>query len=713
MQLAASKSRLSLALAATSTVLLLVSGPAASATSSTRAAVRHTEERLLVKFQPTASATEVKRTLAAAGATEAATIRGLGVRVARVPAGSLSSALRSLRSKRAVLFAEQDARVAPSDVVLNDFRWRDSWALPKIHAPKAWGITTGNSQVIVAVLDSGVDFQQPDLQGAFVPGRDIYNNDADPSDDNGHGTGAAGVVAARSDNGVGVTSICGSCSIMPVKIAGSDGYATSSTMASGITWAVDHGARILTISFASPTSSSTVASAIQYARNHNALVFASAGNYSSSAAYYPAASPGAIAVAATSESDSLESYSNYGSWVQLAAPGCNYSTLWTAKYSSNPYNLYCGTSSAAPAAAGIAALALSRDPSVTADQLEQALYNGATPVGSFVKYGRADAFGTMKALGATEVVAPNAPAPRAAEEPVQLVWPGNALAGAPQPGQILAASTGGWTGALPMSFTWTWSRCDSIGASCATVSVGTSSTYTVSTADTGYALRVSLTASNSFGLASSTSAPSLLVAGSPGPATAPTVTSPPVITGIAQEGQILSASTGAWNGSPTAYGYQWQRCDGLGNACAVLAGATAASYTATSADVGATLRVAVTASNGAGSATAISSPTVVVAAAPSSTTTTTTYSGSINTKRPSQSFDVSLPNGSLRADLAFTKCNQLGLELRTAAGSVKSAVGPSVVTMATQTSAGAYSFVVSGNIARGSCSFTLTVSASG
>jgi hypothetical protein len=225
---------------------------------------------------------------------------------------------------------------------------------------------------------------------------------------------------------------------------------------------------------------------------------------------------------------------------------------------------------------------------------------------------------------------------------------------------------------------------------------------------------VSLTASNGFGSASSKSALSLAVGGS-APGAAPTVASPPVITGLSQEGQTLSASTGAWNGSPTAYGYQWKRCDNLGNACTVIAGATDASYTSTSADVGATLRAAVAASNATGSTTAVSAPTAVIAPAapPPPSTSSTTYTGSINAKRQSQAFDVLLPRGSVRADLSFSRCSQLGLDLRNDAGSQASMVGPSVVTLTATTSAGAYSFVVTGSPGRGSCSFTLTVIANG
>jgi subtilisin family serine protease len=671
---------------------------------------------LLVQFKAQASVTARTAALTRAGAVLTRSIPQLDVMVVKGPA----TAAASFRANAAVAHVELDGRVAPSDVALNDFRWRDSWALPKIHAPKAWSVTRGSPQVVVAVLDTGVDYRQPDLQGAFVAGRDIINNDADPSDDNGHGTGAAGVVAARSDNGVGVTSICGGCSIMPVKIAGSDGMATWSAMASGITWAVDHGARVLSISFASPSGSSTVASAIQYARSHDALVFVSAGNYSSSSPYYPAAYPGAIAVASTDQNDSRESYSNYGSWVQVAAPGCNYSTLLTMS-NANPYNFFCGTSSAAPAAAAVAALALSYKPSATADQIEQALYAGAVGVGSFVKYGRVDAWNTIASLGATSASVGDAPAAIAGDVPTLLSWPGNALSAAPQAGQILAASSAGWTGAIPLSFTWTWSRCDSAGANCRVVSSSTSSTYAVSAADGGYTLRATLTAANSFGSASSVSVASLTVGGTTTVVSAPAATSLPAIAGTPQDGQKLTASAGVWSGSPTAYAYQWQRCDSVGGACTAITAASATSYAVSSTDVGSTLRVAVTASNAGGSVTAVSAPTAAVLAAatsttpspPPTTTSTTTFTGSLNAKRSSQSFDVSLPSGSVKADLTFAKCDRLGLDLRNGGGSLATATGPSVVSVAATATAGSYSFVVSGSVAKGSCSFTLTATSTG
>jgi subtilisin family serine protease len=688
-------------------VLLVGATPAVSSNLAAPVATR-----LLVKFKPQVAASVRAGVLRSVGGTVESSIPQLGVDVLQAP----SAAFNQLQANPGVDYVERDARVAPSDVALNDFRWRDSWALPRINAPQAWSVTTGDPRVVIAVLDTGVDYRQPDLQGAFVAGYDFVNNDTDPSDDNGHGTGAAGVVAARSDNGVGVTSICGGCSIMPIKIAGSDGYATWSAMASGITWAVDHGARILSISFASTSGSTTVSNAIQYARSHDALVFASAGNYSSATPYYPAAYPGAIAVAATDENDALASYSDYGSWVQVAAPGCNYSTLWTAT-NSNPYNLFCGTSSAAPAAAAVAGLALSYSPAASADQIEQALYAGATKVGSFVKYGRVDAWGTLASLGAGAPAASAAPAARPGDLPVLLTWPGNPLTSNPQAGQILAASSGGWVGSLPLAFTWTWRRCDTMGANCQLISSSTASTYTVSTADNGYTLQATLAASNNSGSASATSVASLPVGGGSASGgstggTAPVDTTLPTISGTPQVGQTMAATAGSWSGSPTGYAYQWQRCDTNGGSCTAISGTTASSYTLASADSGFTIRIAVTASNAYGSDTASSNATAVVASGGSTSTNSTTtasFAGTVSKGQPSRSYSITVGAGVATASLSFSKSSTLTLTVSTSGGStVGTTSGASALSLAANLQPGTYIYTVSN--ATGNASFNLNIS---
>jgi len=187
------------------------------------------------------------------------------------------------------------------------------------------------------------------------------------------------------------------------------------------------------------------------------------------------------------------------------------------------------------------------------------------------------------------------------------------ITGTPQDGQTLSASTGSWSGTQPITYGYQWQRCDSGGANCAPITGATGPTYTATSADVGRTLRVVVTGTNSAGSASATSAATTIVQAAA--ASPPVNTSPPTITGTPQDGQTLSASTGSWSGTqPITYGYQWQRCDSGGANCAPITGATGPTYTATSADVGRTLRVVVTGTNSAGSASATSAATTIVQA---------------------------------------------------------------------------------------------------
>jgi hypothetical protein len=511
----------------------------------------------------------------------------------------------------------------------------------------------------------------------------------------------AGVAAGRSNNGV--AGYCGGCSIIPVKITGSDGYASFSAMASGLTWSADQGARVINLSFAGSSGSTTVRDAIAYAHDRGAVVTVSAGNYGSGAMTYPAAYPGALAVATVDSGEALETYSNYGSWVQVAAPGCNYATKRTT--ASSPFGAFCGTSSAAPAAAGIAALAFSYKPSATNTEVEQALQSSAVSK-SFVQYGRVDAWGTLAALGATN---PAATAPTNGGPPMILSSTGGLLTAAPQPGQAVSTSGGGWSGASTIRLTYQWRRCDSAGANCAAIAGATSSTYTTTSADTGYTLRSAVTASNSLGSAVAVSEPSSGTGGTP-TGSAPASTSSPAVSGTTTTGSTLSASTGVWSGSPTSYAYQWQRCDSTGNACTALSGATGPSYSLSSGDVNYTMRVAVTASNAYGSSTATSTPTAAVTAAPAAGLTNTSFSGSISKRSPSSSFDVTVAAGDATATLTFTKASSLTVTLIAPDGTtVGTATGASGLRLTRALSAGTYRYAVSGSVAKGSASFTLAV----
>ncbi len=186
------------------------------------------------------------------------------------------------------------------------------------------------------------------------------------------------------------------------------------------------------------------------------------------------------------------------------------------------------------------------------------------------------------------------------------------IAGTPQAGQTLTTSNGTWTGTQPITYAYQWQSCDSGGANCAPIAGATGSSYMAGASDVGTTLRVTVTASNSVGNASSTSGATTVVQPASAP---PSNTAPPTISGTAQEGQTLNANPGTWSGTqPMTFTYQWQRCDSGGNNCGTISGATSAGYVLTSADVGSTIRVAVTAANSVGNANATSSQTGVVQA---------------------------------------------------------------------------------------------------
>jgi hypothetical protein len=183
------------------------------------------------------------------------------------------------------------------------------------------------------------------------------------------------------------------------------------------------------------------------------------------------------------------------------------------------------------------------------------------------------------------------------------------IAGAAQEGQTLTASQGSWSGS-PTSYAYAWSQCNPNGGSCSALAGATAATYKATTTDVGHTLRVTLTATNSGGSTPATSAPSALVSA----ATAPTNTAAPTITGSLQVASTLTASQGTWSGTPTSYTYAWSRCDANGDSCAKIDGATNNTYTLTQADAGATLRISLLATNGAGSTQFTSEPTALVPA---------------------------------------------------------------------------------------------------
>jgi hypothetical protein len=189
-----------------------------------------------------------------------------------------------------------------------------------------------------------------------------------------------------------------------------------------------------------------------------------------------------------------------------------------------------------------------------------------------------------------------------------------AISGTPQAGQKLSTSTGSWLND-PTAYSYQWEDCDSVGIACSAVSGATGSSYTLTSGDVGHTVRSVVTATNSGGSASASSAATAVVSASVSP---PSSSGSPVVSGTAEQGQVLSTTNGSWSGSPTSYGYGWEDCNSSGGSCSAISGATGSSYTLTSGDVGHTVRSVVTATNSGGSASASSAATAVVSASSSS-----------------------------------------------------------------------------------------------
>jgi len=219
------------------------------------------------------------------------------------------------------------------------------------------------------------------------------------------------------------------------------------------------------------------------------------------------------------------------------------------------------------------------------------------------------AAGVLGAAGVAAGVVGAAPERKSASAPVNTAPP--TVSGTAQLGQTLSSTTGAWSGDSPISYAFTWQRCNSSGASCSPISGATAQSYTIVAADVGSTLRVGISASNTAGNASATSSPTGVV-GSGG--TAPNPTTQPNPHGTAEAGQTVYVDNGTWSGTtPMTFTYQWERCNS-GGSCSNISGAANSSYGVTTADVGYRLRATVTATNGAGSASVASNLTATVLA---------------------------------------------------------------------------------------------------
>jgi len=307
--------------------------------------------------------------------------------VVDVPPNNLSSLWNEAQAGSLARYMEPDM-VFRAQFVPDDLYYHYQWALPQIQADWAWNKTTGDSSILVAVADSGIDYNHPDLMNNYVAlGYDWVNGDNDPLDDFGHGTACAGIIGAQLNNAAGIAGIA-QVKIMAEKGLNSTGYGFETNLAIAIIHAVVQGARIISISWGGGDSE-LIHDAIKYAYENDVLVLAAAGNLNSDSKVYPAAYDEVVAVAATDQTDEKAGFSNWGSWIGVAAPGTQilstmptyHVTLNDEGYSPN-YDYISGTSAASPHAAGVAALIWSSFPSATRDWVRGQLSFTADDLGS-------------------------------------------------------------------------------------------------------------------------------------------------------------------------------------------------------------------------------------------------------------------------------------------------------------------------------------------
>ncbi|MBA4371179.1 MAG: hypothetical protein C0418_06360, partial [Coriobacteriaceae bacterium] len=306
-----------------------------------------------------------------------------GALLVRVPAGQSRQTYAKSLVRDAVVAAVQPNYRYEAAWVPNDTLYSSQWGLPRIGCEQAWDVTKGSASVVVAVIDTGVDLAHPDLAGQIDTANDwdFVNSDATAQDDEGHGTHVAGTVAAATNNGAAVAGVAPDCRILPIKVLDWRGGGSTFNVAEGIKWAADHGADVINLSLGGGTYDSYMAGQIAYAQGtKDVVVVAAAGNEGSSGgAIYPARYPGVLGVAATTNTDAWASFSNYGTGIDIAAPGQDIvSTVWPGGGTDS----YSGTSMASPHVAGVAALVRTHTPGLDQSQVIQQLTATAEDLGA-------------------------------------------------------------------------------------------------------------------------------------------------------------------------------------------------------------------------------------------------------------------------------------------------------------------------------------------
>jgi len=393
--------------------------------------------RILVKFRP---ATLVADQLAVHQAHQAQpieTIPGIEVAVVQVPAGAEQARVAAYARHPLVEYAELDyiarALQDPATFTPNDGGLAEQWGLHNtaqpykgdlhgtadadIDAPEAWALTTGGTDTVIAILDSGIDLDHEDLQTKIVASKDLTGSPHGANDVYGHGTPIAGIAAAATNNNTGVAGVGYNARLLNVKVLDDNAYGPNSRIASGIRWAADWAAsgapqvrtKVINLSLGTDSPSRALEDAVNYAWSKGVVLTCAGGNDGNRSATYPARYERCIAVGATDSSDRKAAFSSYNKdWMDVAAPGLDiYATYPNHPFKTqqslgrqNHYDYGYGTSTAAPHVAGLAALVWSTPYGTGNQAVRDRIERSADPIGKGVYWihGRINA---CRAVGGT------------------------------------------------------------------------------------------------------------------------------------------------------------------------------------------------------------------------------------------------------------------------------------------------------------------------
>lgn len=359
-------------------------------------------ERVLVKFFPNVPQEDMEKVHKDNGGRVIEFIPELGVQVVEVPQGQAAEKAASYSRNPHVEFAEPDY-IAKAVFIPNDPYFQRQWGMTKIQGPQAWELSTGDRKVAVAILDTGIDQDHEDLAGQVVANVN-FSNSRTVDDRFGHGTHVAGIASAVTNNALGVAGLGYRTVLFNVKVLGDEGQGFYSWVARGILWAAENGAKVINLSLGGTQPSKVLERAVYFAWTKGTIITAAAGNDNTSSPFYPAAYSRCIAVAATDQEDARAFFSNYGSWVDIAAPGVDiFSTTpnhdnYIHKYGiSLGYDYLSGTSMASPHVAGTAALVWARYPYLKNEEVRYRIERAVDPATGFdTPVGRVNAYRALQ-----------------------------------------------------------------------------------------------------------------------------------------------------------------------------------------------------------------------------------------------------------------------------------------------------------------------------